>query len=360
LCEKTDGLRCLLFCTYGNNNEEVFYLIDRRNDYYYLDPGMLGNLHLPHHEDPELRKYHNNTILDGELVYDTLPDGTRKLRYLVFDLLVLDGEVLTGKPYSSRLGRLQQWVFQPLEKFKRRHPAEAALAPFELRFKETWRPYGLAEAFLDKLPNLPHGNDGLIFTCVGTPYVTGTDPHILKWKPPHENSIDFRLHLGQFPTFIDEVTGETCDDYDAKPALSLEVFYGGKDYQDFAALDVTDEEWEFMKHAAIRDHKPLDGRIIECYRDGPTGKWRFKAERDGTPRFRDDKQTANHISTVNSVLQSIQDAVSQEDLITSASAIMRAWKRRHPEEQARAMAVARQPQPQHRASVPMGPPNGHP
>ena len=34
LCEKSDGLRCLLFFTVDEEGEEVAYAIDRRNDYY--------------------------------------------------------------------------------------------------------------------------------------------------------------------------------------------------------------------------------------------------------------------------------------------------------------------------------------
>ena len=38
LCEKTDGLRCLLLCD-EDQGKEVHYLIDRKNNYYYV-PGM--------------------------------------------------------------------------------------------------------------------------------------------------------------------------------------------------------------------------------------------------------------------------------------------------------------------------------
>ena len=35
--------------------------------------------------------------------------------------------------------------------------------------------YGIEAVFRDHLPNLQHGNDGLIFTSAVGPYVMGTD-----------------------------------------------------------------------------------------------------------------------------------------------------------------------------------------
>ncbi len=89
-------------------------------------------------------------------------------------------------------------------------------------------PYGVEMMFRDVMPNLPHGNDGLIFTCRVTPYRFGTDEKILKWKPPRENTVDFRLIVGPFPTTVDEV-GE-YEDWDALPALELFVNHGGECY----------------------------------------------------------------------------------------------------------------------------------
>jgi mRNA guanylyltransferase len=38
---------------------------------------------------------------------------------------------------------------------------------------------------------LVHENDGLIFTVDKCPYYPGTCKEIIKWKPPHMNTIDF-------------------------------------------------------------------------------------------------------------------------------------------------------------------------
>jgi mRNA guanylyltransferase len=171
------------------------------------------------------------------------------------------------------------------------------------------------------LPTLKHGNDGLIFTCKSSAYKFGTDDHILKWKPPHENTIDFKLRLGDFP-LIDPGDGEDglMPDYDAMPtSFHLLVQHNNDKYEYFANLAVTPAEWEVMKGLQER----LDGRIIECYRT-PAGQWKYKAEGDGTPRWRDDKKHANHISTVNSVLASIEAPVTEDMLLENEEAIKRA------------------------------------
>lgn len=255
-----------------------------------------------------------------------MPDGTKKLRYLVFDCVVLDGEPLMNRPLDKRIGRYFEFVDKPLKQFYAKHREDAQTFTFEVKFKAMDKPYALEDMFNHKLPNLPHGNDGLVFTCKGTMYVSGTDEHILKWKPAHENSIDFKLSLGQFPLITYE-DGTTAEDWDAKPTFDLLVFHGSDVYEPFAPLFITDAEWEAMKSI----DQQLDGRIIECYKDGQS-RWRFKTEDNGAPRFRDDKHTANHISTVRKVLESIEDGVTQEELIQAAPQIMRAWKRRHPEE----------------------------
>ena len=105
--------------------------------------------------------------------------------------------------------------------------------------------------------------------------------------------------------------------------FKLFVAYGHKDYKQYGTMYMEPEEWEEMK--ALR--KPLDDKIVECYQD-MQNRWRFL-------RFRDDKKEANHISTVESVLESIHDKVSESDLIRSAKKIRDEWKKRQATEEAR-------------------------
>jgi len=321
MCEKTDGLRCLLFLFWQVTGTEIVpatFLIDRKNNYYEVEPP----LRIPYYKNlnaPE--QFLFNTILDGELVHDQYPnESAPRLNFYIFDCLAVDNENVTTKPLDKRLGRFQEWVLKPYHK-KLTSTPNPDLRPFALKEKKTYPAYSITQMFDNVLPTLKHGNDGLIFTCKSTPYKFGTDEHILKWKPPHENTIDFKLRLGEFPLF-DPMDAEEglIPDYDAMPtSFQLLVSHGAGKYQPFADLAVTPAEWEVLKGLDQR----LDGRIIECYRT-PAGQWKYKAEGDGTPRWRDDKKDANHISTVNSVLASIENPVTEEMLLDKEESIKKA------------------------------------
>jgi len=209
-------------------------------------------------------------------------------------------------------------------------PEEAQYAPFFMEMKTMQFAYGIEMMFRQILPNLPHGNDGLIFTCRNTEYCHGTDQHILKWKPEEENSIDFKLSL-DFPTVtpdeIDRAEGITdpYKDYDAIPTCNLLVYIGNNQPDEwYGEMYLTEEEWENLK--ALQE--PLHERIVECHMDAQK-RWRYM-------RFRDDKHEANHISTVKSVIESIMDRVTEQDLLANAKRTRDEWKRRQQEEKDRA------------------------
>ena len=110
-------------------------------------------------------------------------------------------------------------------------------------------------------------------------------------------------------------------DYESVPDARLMIYTGSSgnqpNYTPFnEPLYLTEEEWETLK--GLGD--PLNDRVVECCLDEEK-RWRLY-------KFRDDKNEANHVSTVNSVLDSIRDGVSEEDLLRAADAIKVNWKRR--------------------------------
>ena len=321
VCEKTDGIRCLMYFARGDPESdmpEIHYLIDRKNDYRYV-PG----LHFPLPDDDSFQSYHVDTLVDGELVNDIYEDGSQQLKYLVFDCLVLDGQSLMHRTLDKRLAYFKEKVLKPYNTMYRKFPEEKKHRAFAVEDKSTQVSYGIEMMFREIIPQVKqiHGNDGLIFTCRSTPYKIGTDEHILKWKPPAENTIDFRMRL-EFPVLEpdtdDEADGvsEPYPDYDATPIFHLFVMLNAGEYRHFAEMHVTQTEWEDLKAMGV----PLDDAIVECYKD-ENGRWRFH-------RLRDDKNDANHISTVEKVLESIEDRVTEDDLIRLAPVIKTAWKKR--------------------------------
>ena len=182
-------------------------------------------------------------------------------------------------------------MYKPYQKMMHDHPHMALSQPFEcvyavctsvrvflrLRYpsrdrfkvKDVKFSYHVEEVFNIDIPNLQHGNDGLIYTSVNTPYLPGTDKNMcvcsralsyhtraltnsettvlnpsLKWKPPSENSIDFKLVL-RFPCLP---ARPREPDYFAKPVFELHVFCGDRSgiaqYEMYDVLRVDDNEWE--------------------------------------------------------------------------------------------------------------------
>lgn len=67
-------------------------------------------------------------MLDGELIVD-IDKGVRKLRFYVFDCIMLMNQSLVHRPLSKRLGALDASVLEPYYKliakdqnYVRRHP----------------------------------------------------------------------------------------------------------------------------------------------------------------------------------------------------------------------------------------------
>ncbi|KAB8349439.1 hypothetical protein FH972_023466 [Carpinus fangiana] len=333
VCEKSDGVRCLLLLTADRNGEgadmELVYLIDRKNDYYFV-PG----LHFPsQREGPDdFESFHRDTILDGELLFDTYPDGRKVLKFLVFDCLAIDGQLLMQRTLDKRLAYFMERVYKPYDRLQRKFPDDCKGFAFTLEKKNFEFSYGIEKMFREVLPKLPHGNDGLIFTCKDTPYKFGTDEHILKWKPAEENTIDFRLGLEWPPlpgdddadaaaAALADSSAPTADpDYDAVPRFDLYVSHGRDDSRPWARMHADADDWQRMKAWSLERGDGLDGQVVECRIDGE-GRWRFM-------RFRDDKLDANHISTVEKVVESINDSVDRGELTAAAPTIRSAWKRR--------------------------------
>ncbi|KAL1914485.1 uncharacterized protein VTP21DRAFT_8868 [Calcarisporiella thermophila] len=307
VCEKSDGIRYLMFM-HNTAKGPATFLIDRKNSVRYVKHPMF-----PVKDHPG--KYQNDTLVDGELVLD-VQNEKRMTRFLVFDLMVINGVNVTQRSFSTRLGMVQQDVIQPLHSALKKNPEIAQKQAFSVDLKRMERSYGLKLVF-DQIRHLKHGNDGLIFTPVKRPYQPGTCQKLLKWKPADQNTVDFRIQV--------QHTKER------KPYYILQVAHNGN-HKFYDHLQLEPEIAEKWRHSATSP----DGRVGEFWYDpkwpttiidpgyAPTirkGGWRFL-------RFRDDKETANDEAVVRNIMRSIEDAVSREELEAFCDQIRSAWKAR--------------------------------
>ncbi|KAF7974823.1 hypothetical protein HWV62_11179 [Athelia sp. TMB] len=312
VCEKSDGIRVLLFVNTLPSKEQLVYIIDRHNTYRQLTGFVF-----PHHVNPSAML--GNTIVDGELVIDLDPKTQQQIpRFLAFDCLVVDNENVMAKSLEKRYGRLKEWFFKPFARMMRDYPRMAAGQPFDIKVKDVKLSYHVEKVFVEDIPALQHGNDGLIYTCSTTPYVTATDPNIIKWKPPSENSIDFKLVL-RFPPSAKQ---PNVPDFEAMPFFALHTYCGEErgvpTYEPFDELYVEEQEWEALKQTG----EQIDDRIVEVHWDTKRACWRMM-------RFRDDKPNGNFKTVVENIIQSIEEGVEKDALLARSAAIRDAWKARH-------------------------------
>ncbi|CEH15207.1 mrna capping alpha subunit [Ceraceosorus bombacis] len=138
VCEKSDGQRVLVLIAWNKAQgcQEVF-LINRKNVYRE----QTRSLFFPSHErttpndekavDGGRWKARSETLLDGELVWDTLPDGRRKMRLLLFDCLVIDGTNMASRMLLKRYGRLKELLYKPYADYMMRHQTQAREIGYE-------------------------------------------------------------------------------------------------------------------------------------------------------------------------------------------------------------------------------------
>ena len=171
VCEKTDGERYLMILMpMGIKEFGGSILMSRKNEMR-----VLKGLEMPTEFATEKRTLlaHNMTILDGELVRPKLVNGTQpKLKYLIFDILALNGEKMTGDvrqlDLCNRLRLIRSHVLQP--SFHSKYAELRKRWPIDMGMKEMYLKQHTRHV-LSMIPHLPHGNDGLVFTPVKEMYV---------------------------------------------------------------------------------------------------------------------------------------------------------------------------------------------
>nr|CAB3489660.1 unnamed protein product [Digitaria exilis] len=146
---------------------------------------------------------HDMTLVDGEMIIDTVPESGLKRRYLAYDLMALDAVSKTKLPFSERWRMLEDEIIRPRYHEKKQFESGAKSNPFykydmelfSVRRKDFWLLSTVTKLLKEFIPKLCHDADGLIFQGWDDPYVTRTHEGLLKWKYPEMNSVDFLFEV---------------------------------------------------------------------------------------------------------------------------------------------------------------------
>ena len=104
---KADGTRYMLLLM-----RDGAYLVDRKFDVRRVQM----RFPLPHKKFGT--SVHHCTLMDGEMVVDTDPQTKKETRrYLAYDLMAINGERVTQRPFLERLNIIREFVVEPRKVF---------------------------------------------------------------------------------------------------------------------------------------------------------------------------------------------------------------------------------------------------
>ncbi|KAK6944694.1 mRNA capping enzyme, adenylation domain [Dillenia turbinata] len=279
---KADGTRYMMLITLDG-----CYLIDRSFNFRRVQMRFPFEV-----QEVVAEKTHHQTLLDGEMIIDTMPDQQKQeRRYLIYDLMAFNGESYVERPFYERWKMIEDKVIRP-RNYERQHQKNLYYRydwePFRVRRKDFWLLSTVTKLLKEFIPKLSHAADGLIFQGWDDPYVPRTHEGLLKWKYPEMNSVDFLFEVG----------------LDDNHHLYLHE-RGRKKLMEGSRVMFQDDS----------DPSFYSGKIIEC-------SWHSEAEAWVCMRIRTDKSTPNDINTYRKVMQSIRDNITEDILLSEIHSII--------------------------------------
>lgn len=289
--EKSDGTRYMLFAI----STHVF-LIDRRNKIYPIEPN-------PEILSPGFTNRQDNTILDGELTFNLI---TNQQEYLIYDVVAIDGDLsIASKGFRERMQAAEAYVAGP------RVWVPFCAGLLRLRIKDFYERNQIRQLF-DHIKKDPSGNyiyfnndrrdgplcnlnDGAIFVPVQLGYHIRNSTTLLKWKPPHLNSVDFQMQLTP-----------STDAKRKEPTVRVMLAYKG-DGNEMQKLREVYIPYKIRRKWASNIEK-YHNSIAEFAYDRGAGEWRYI-------RQREDKEIPNFSTTIINTLETIAEAVEREELV---------------------------------------------
>lgn len=186
---KADGTRYMMLI----HQEREIYFFDRDNSCFKVEDDLTFPL------SKDLTKHIKNTLLDGEMVIDTVKENGKVMkvpRYLVYDIVCYEKSDFSKKSFEDRLIAIRHYIIKPRHEAMMRQIINRNNEPFSVRIKDFWDVTQAAALLGPKFAKqLSHEPDGLIFQPKLEPYVGGRCDDVLKWKPAEQNSVDFQLKI---------------------------------------------------------------------------------------------------------------------------------------------------------------------
>ena len=293
---KADGTRYLALLLHGGA-----YLLDRagrvRRVQLRLPTGATepGRPHKPLYT-------HEFSLLDGEMIVNVAPSGERQRVFLAYDCCALGRTcgvqgLMAGRSFRERHLLIDQHVVAPKREF---HAASrgryaAAAEPFRIECKAFFEPERIGWLLRELIPTLQHPCDGLILQPGSERYQCRTNEHLLKWKRPELNTVDFRVDLSG-----NEEALQVLGDGELRNLAQLQPLVPpGLPSPVAPGLLYCDAEpgEDVVQH----------GAIAECMWNARHGRWSLL-------RIRRDKNHPNHQSVFIRVWQSICDNLQATDV----------------------------------------------
>ncbi|KNG78545.1 mRNA capping enzyme [Plasmodium falciparum IGH-CR14] len=184
--------------------------------------------------------------------------------------------------------------------------------PFEIYLKDFYPIEKICE-LIKIMKKLPHYSDGIIFTPLHSPYITGNFYELLKWKPLNLNTVDFGIET-------------IYDEYNIPSKFELFISINGVRTSYKCYLAEYGDVYKELLQLAISNK--ISHYIIECYYvsknifsicKGENGREQKVEGGWIAQKIRFDKNIPNDISTLNKVIQSILDNITIDSLIKEIS-----------------------------------------
>ncbi|KAK4798901.1 hypothetical protein SAY86_024266 [Trapa natans] len=309
---KADGTRYMMLITVDG-----CYLIDRSFNFRRVQ------MRFPCRTNDGLgERIHHYTLLDGEMIIDTVPDSQKQeRRYLVYDLMAINQVSVVERPFHERWKMIEKEVIEPRNSerhniYQSRNPYyRYDLEPFRVRRKDFWLLSAVTKVLKEFIPRLSHDADGLIFQGWDDPYVPRTHEGLLKWKYPEMNSVDFL-----FEVIYHLVISLTLSMDLFSNILTFLLEQVDKDGYENMFLHRRGEKMLLEGNSVVfeagLDPSTYSGKIIEC-------SWDFDRKVWVCMRTRVDKNTPNEFNTYQKVMRSIKDNITEDVLLGEINEIIR-------------------------------------